>query len=88
MIYLFILIIKHNFSVGASSVKKFIEILKITELLGVMPVLYSILLHNDCSANGLGPTDLSPAALKVTKAVFCMLTSIAKMDPETFQVKL
>lgn len=53
-----------------------------------MPVLYSILLHNDCSANGLGPTDLSPATLKVTKAVFCMLTSIAKMDPETFQVKI
>lgn len=52
-----------------------------------MPVLYSILLHNDCSTNGLGPTDLSPVTLKVTKAVFRMLTSIAKMNPETFQVK-
>lgn len=66
-------------------VKKFTEILKNTELLGVMPVLYSVLLRDDCSANSLGPTDLSAAALKVTKAVFSMLTSIAKMDPETFQ---
>ncbi|XP_015378913.1 PREDICTED: S phase cyclin A-associated protein in the endoplasmic reticulum isoform X2 [Diuraphis noxia] len=65
--------------------KKFTEILKNTELLGVMPVLYSVLLRDDCSANGLGPTDISAAALKVTKAVFSMLTSIAKMDPETFQ---
>jgi len=68
-------------------VKKFTEILKNTELLGVMPVLYSVLLRADCSANGLGPADISAAALKVTNAVFSMLTSIAKMDPETFQVK-
>lgn len=68
------------------SVKKFTDILKSTELLGVMPVLYSVLLRDDCSANGLGPTDLSAAVLKVTKAVFSMLTSIAKMDPGTFQV--
>lgn len=66
-------------------VKKFTEILKSTELLGVMPVLYSVLLRDDCSANGLGPTDISAAALKVTKAVFSMFTSIAKMDPETYQ---
>lgn len=52
-----------------------------------MPVLYSVLLRGDCSVNGLGPIDLSSAVLKVTKAVFTMLTSIAKMDPETFQVK-
>lgn len=52
-----------------------------------MPVLYSVLLRDDCSANSLGPTDLSAAALQVTKAVFSMLTSIAKMDPETFQVR-
>lgn len=51
-----------------------------------MPVLYSILLHSECSANGLGPTDLSAVALKFTKAVFKMLTAIAKMNPETFQV--
>lgn len=76
----------HNFSVGVS-VNKFTEILKNTELLGVMPVLYSVLLHNDCSANGLGPTDLSDAALKFSKAVFKMLTSIAIMDSETFQVR-
>ncbi|VVC25612.1 Zinc finger C2H2-type,S phase cyclin A-associated protein in the endoplasmic reticulum, N- [Cinara cedri] len=66
-------------------VKKFVEILKNTELLGVMPFLYSVLLRGDCSVNGLGPTDLAAAVLKVTKAVFTMLTSIAKMDPETFQ---
>ncbi|XP_050432795.1 S phase cyclin A-associated protein in the endoplasmic reticulum [Adelges cooleyi] len=66
-------------------VKKYTEILRNTELMGVMPVLYSVLLRNDCSTNGLGPTDLSFAALKVTKAVFSMLTSIAKMDPNTFQ---
>lgn len=52
-----------------------------------MPVLYSVLLRDDCSANGLGPTDLSTAVLKVTRAVFRMLTSIAKMDPEIFQVR-
>jgi len=75
-----------NFSIGVS-VKKFTEILKNTELLGVLPVLYSVLLRDDCSANGLGPSELSAAALKVTKAVFKMLTSIAKMDPETFQVR-
>jgi len=51
-----------------------------------MPVLYSILLHSECSANGLGPTDLSAVALKFTKAVFKMLTATAKMNPETFQV--
>lgn len=53
-----------------------------------MPVLYSELLGGDCSANGLGPLELSTATLKVTKAVFKMLTSIAKMDPETFQVRI
>lgn len=68
------------------SVKKFTEILKNTELLGVMPVLYSVLLRGDCSTNGLGPINLSAAELKVTKAVFSLLTSIAKMDPDTFQV--
>lgn len=51
-----------------------------------MPVLYSVLLRGDCSINGLGPINLSAAELKVTKAVFSLLTSIAKMDPETFQV--
>lgn len=75
------------YSIG-ESVTKFTEILKSTELLGVMPVLYSILLRDDCSANGLGPTDLSGAVLKVTKAVFSMMTSVAKMNPETFQVSL
>lgn len=69
------------------SVKKFTEILKTTELLGVMPVLYGVLLRDDCSANGLGPSELNAVALKVTKAVFKMLTSIAKMNPETFQVR-
>lgn len=51
-----------------------------------MPVLYSVLLRGDCSANGLGPSDLSAATLRVTKAVFSMMTSVAKMDPYTFQV--
>jgi len=69
------------------SVVKFTEILQNTELLGVMPVLYSVLLRDDCGANGIGPSDLPAATLKVTKAVFKMLTSIAKMDPETFQVR-
>lgn len=69
------------------SVKKLNEILKNTELLGVMPVLYSVLLRNDCSVNGLGPIDLSAPALKFSKAVFKMLTSIAKMDSKTFQVR-
>lgn len=53
-----------------------------------MPVLYSILLHSECSANGLGPTELSAVTLKFTKAVFKMLTAIARMNPETFQVRL
>ncbi|XP_050542280.1 S phase cyclin A-associated protein in the endoplasmic reticulum [Daktulosphaira vitifoliae] len=66
-------------------VKKFIEILKNSELMGVMPVLYSILLRNDCSTNGLGPIELSLTTLKVTKALFNMLTSVAKMDSNTFQ---
>lgn len=73
------------FSIGPS-VKKFTDIVKNTELFGVMPVLYSVLLRDDCSANGLGPTDLSISVLKVTKAVFSMLTAIAKMDSGTFQV--